>query len=326
MSGPSARVRYLVCSLGAALSFVTAPVPAQIAAFPGELVVTSADGVPFGMRSQPMVTLPRGTEIRVTEVRGRWVGGFTMLDGRKQLGWIRDSEVMLAPPPGDTGTQDDPAAVALLRELGVQMLFDDQQQVRQVDASESRCEGQHLAQLRRLPHLLYVDLTGVALQDEDLRHLADCRGLQKLYLSETGITDDGLRHLRSLLRLEVLAVPKTKVTGKGLKLLEPLADLRVLNLGHCAVRDEDLKALAAFPRLETLALPHTLVTDAGLEHIRPVSLLRVLNLEDTPVTGAGFAHLRGLTELRMLYVRRCPVDAARVDQLDDDIPGLAIYD
>jgi hypothetical protein len=61
-------------------------------------------------------------------------------------------------------------------------------------------------------------------------------------------------------------------------------------------------------------------------HLKSVPGLIVLNLEGTSITGSGFDHLLNLSELRMLYVRRCPVEPARIDELDDELPGLAIYD
>jgi hypothetical protein len=334
-----------VCS-GAAL------LPAQAAPpSPGATVIVVRDDVQFGIRDQPLITCHTGTQIRVTEVRGHWVGGYIEIAGQKHLGWVRDSDVasrdarpgvpaaapvdavrkpagpeVPAPSASATLGKDDARAVAALRALGVALRLDDEDRVRQVIVEGGTVRDEDLAHLKGLPSLLQLDLSGQPITDAGLVHIGRCAELQNLYLGGTKVTNDGLPALRGLARLEVLALPGTAVTGEGLAHLKDLPGLRVLNVRRCAISDDDLRNLGPLVQLEVLALAETQISDAGLVHMRPLAKLRVLNLDHTRVTGTGFDNLVGLTELRMLYVRECQVEPDRIDKLDGELPGLAIYD
>jgi hypothetical protein len=310
----------------------------QSTVVPGAKVAVTSDGVQFGMRDQPMLALQAGTEIRVTEVRGQWIGGYLLTDGPKQLGWVRSSEVRpdaardvpAQRPPAesavDPATPDDAKAVAFWRERNVTLRTDDRGHVQQLVAEGTQLNDDDLEHLAGLPHLRVLDLGGQPISDAGVSAIAACRSLRNLYLAGTKITDQGFAQLGQLSQLEVLSVAKSGVTGKGLQAIGPLERLSVLSMGSCAVRDDDLRQLVKFPGLEVLALPQSEITDAGLEHVGQVVRLRVLNLDGTAVTGSGFRHLYDLTELRMLYVRECPVETEHINRLDDHVSGLAIYE
>ena len=297
----------------------------------GDTVIVTKKDVQLGVRDKPMLTTTPGTEILVTEVRGNWLGGYTLVDGNKRYGWVHQNEVRLATParrPAVTtpDSPDDPSAVAAWKKLGVKLHFDEAGWIQQIAANAAVVQDTDLVHLAGLSHLLTLDLSGQPITDQGMKHVGGCRLLQKLYLGETKISDAGIEPLAALPGLEVFACPKTKVSGAGLQQLGKIVSLQALNLGHCEIADEDLHSLLSLSQMEVLALPHTKITDAGLEHLRPLAKLRVLNLDGTMVKGPGFDNLLGLSELRMLYVRDCPVELGVTDKLDDKLPGLAIYD
>jgi hypothetical protein len=103
---PSTSIVYLIAWLavaGSATAVSAQTAPAD-AIYVGDTVVMIKDGVELGLRDKPAVTLKTGDKIRVTEVRGVWIGGHATVDGQRYSGWVNRREVRLA------GT--DPGAVA----------------------------------------------------------------------------------------------------------------------------------------------------------------------------------------------------------------------
>jgi TPR repeat protein len=74
--------------------------------------------------------------------------------------------------------------------------------------------------LADLPNLRTLDLSHVALEDNDLRAIAPhIKGVRSLNLERTDITDAGLKGLEGLTNLETLNVRNTKVTAAGVERL-----------------------------------------------------------------------------------------------------------
>lgn len=196
--------------------------------------------------------------------------------------------------------------------------------------SKSRA-SEALPLVARLGDLRTLDLSGVTLADDDLKHLASLTSLEALFLRDTKIGDPGAAHLAPLINLRRLDLSGTRITdgalaklgkhsqlerlwleetaidGSGLaKLLLP--KLEFLSLSGAKIADDELAHLARFPALATLRLEHTAISDAGLAHLAPLTHLdNALYLAGTPITDAGLPHLALLTRLKTLDLRETAI-------------------
>lgn len=298
----------------------------------GETVLVVKDGAEFGLKDKVNAVLPAGHRIRVTEVRGVWIGGYAVVDNKRHTGWLHRDEVQplrislddikpIVPPDVD----DDPAAVAALEQLGVELEKNDEGRTIGLIATETKLDDAGMTHLAGLKNLSTIELSGLPISDEGLKHLAGLPVVQKLYLDGTKITDAGLRHLKDLVHIEALALHGTQVDGSGLPHLAAMTKLQILNLSDCPVTNAALARLQQFPVLEVLAIPRTKVTSEGLIHLIWLEHLRVLNISGGEVTDDGLDHLEGLSDLRMLYVRDTEITDERVEELKEELPSLAIF-
>lgn len=194
--------------------------------------------------------------------------------------------------------------------------------LRQLELSSDRLLDDGLAQVKAVPHLLSLTLTG-HFTNEGLKHLSEMPEIRRLSL--TGHFDDeGLIHLAKLNTLETLALSSDRLTGRGLahlaKLpnlrhlifrnpqkgttlasLQELASLEVLHLGDDRLTDEMLSTLPHSNRIKSLSLwgAHKL-TDEGLTHLLRLPELEELNLLHTRITPEGWKLVSSLRELRIL--------------------------
>ncbi len=58
---------------------------------PGDVVVTVEDKVEIGVRGSQGVVVPKGTKVKVLEIRGLWVG--VRIDGKDQTGWVLGEQI-----------------------------------------------------------------------------------------------------------------------------------------------------------------------------------------------------------------------------------------
>ncbi|MBC8871318.1 MAG: hypothetical protein H8E44_17980 [Planctomycetes bacterium] len=318
------------------LAFVAATASLASAAddiYPGDTAVIVKDKVELGLKDKMAIMLSKGDHLQVTEVRGKWIGGYATVDGKRYTGWVDRTEVkLLEPTPEDVAVielpdkPDDAAAVAALKKLGVELELNDKGNVHSAVCTESEVGDKDLQHFKGLHQLSTLELSGRPITDEGMKALAGLNVLQDLYMEDAKITDESFATIKTMTNLEVLALPATKVKGPGLVHMLELASLRVLNLTDCEIDDDALKPLEKMPQLEVLAIPRTKVTSVGLAHLRPVVKLRVLNLIGCDVDDAGLEHLKGLANLRMLYVRDTKVTLDAIDAFKDEAPSLAIYD
>lgn len=320
------------------LSLVTAAGPAWSQAdsvraiYPGDTVIVTQEGVELGVRDQAAIVLKVGDRMRVTEVRGVWIGGHATVDGQKYTGWVNRREVKLAgaeprpvTPIESPSRPDDPQAVQALEALKVRFIKNPQGYVVLADATESELDDSGMEHFRGLPHLAFLDVSYRPITDEGFAHLVDSQVLQELYAVDTRITDAGLKHVAKLQNLEILALANTAVTGAGLTELQELPMLQALNLAACQVQDDDLSPLSAMPQLEVLVLSRTRITSAGLIHLTPITRLRVLNLIGCAVGDSGLTYLEPLNSLRMLYVELTDVTEEGAELLTEMRPTLAVF-
>src|SRR5690606_11355287 len=111
----------------------------------------------------------------------------------------------------------DADALAKLQAAGVVIRpMDPSGKTLEVNASHARIDLEVFDQLRRLaPNILWLDLGGTTVGDDDLKHLKPLTNLEKLDLGTTAVTDNGLVHLLELKELRLLTLVRTQVSDAG---------------------------------------------------------------------------------------------------------------
>ena len=86
-----------------------------------------------------------------------------------------------------------------------------------------------------------IILNKTAVQNDDLKKIAELTDLTHLELHETNITDEGLDHVAKIRSLTQLELSYTKVSDEGLQKLKQLPNLKKLYLTGTDVTDEAIK-------------------------------------------------------------------------------------
>ena len=192
-----------------------------------------------------------------------------------------------------------------------------------------------LAGLDRLESLQI--LSGTAITDVGMAHIAELSSLRKLTVGANGVTNQGVAHLakmKSLRHLQLWFGRGGQVTVAGINHLNVLRDLRVLDfravqdyagldlgaltklewltigirLPHSnrnvrAYRDEDLESLGNLTHLTSLLLGASpLLTDEGLLHLSNLNRLEKLSIGGENLTDQGLAQVAEFLSLRFLIV------------------------
>ena len=176
--------------------------------------------------------------------------------------------------------------------------------------------------IAQCPRLKYLDLSSIAVGDDEmagvealgdleelrlnhtrvgdatLERLARLPRLRELQLADTTVTDAGLARLREAHQLRQLDLGNARISGRGLAHLAGLEGLRELSLGGTDVQDDDLKYLAGLKSLQDLGLGNTAITDQGLPYLLDLSGLEQLNVAGTTVTPEGAEKWQRLFEER----------------------------
>src|SRR5579883_238929 len=183
--------------------------------------------------------------------------------------------------------------------------------------------------------LARVRMTGIAVTDDHLRHLAGAPEIQELTLDDSRVTDEGLARLKPLRNLRELRLSNTAVTPAALKrlaVLPKLVEVYHYDWGHRAIpefetfkikrnrrlnklpqeerRAEALRSLRYLGdvtvesgRLVGVRFSQTRTTDADLAYLREFPEIEWLHFSETwALTSAGLNHLRGLTALKQLHL------------------------
>src|SRR5207302_737236 len=109
-----------------------------------------------------------------------------------------------------------------------------------------------------------------AFNDDALRNLAEIVGpeaakLEQLDLTGSAVTDDGLLHLAKFSQLPNLLLASTGITDKGIETLQKVAPrLTTLHLGQTQITDTGIPLLEEFEHLVGLSVGPGAVTDSGL--------------------------------------------------------------
>jgi hypothetical protein len=145
-------------------------------------------------------------------------------------------------------------AIARIRQLGGLALEVAQNDPR-LDVSYQQVDGkitdEHMALLKDLHDLVYLNLRGKDVTDAQLAPLAGIPSLIRLHLERTKITDKGMPYLKGLVNLEYLNLYGTDITDAGLVNLENMKKLKHLYLWQTKVTDAGVAKLQkALPKVE----------------------------------------------------------------------------
>ena len=92
----------------------------------------------------------------------------------------------------------------------------------------------------KIPQLESLDASFTEVTDAGLKHLAQCKSLEILFLLHGDkITDEGLKELAALTRLKQLYLFGGEFTGRGMKNFVDLKDLQYLTLNFCKKFDDE---------------------------------------------------------------------------------------
>jgi Leucine-rich repeat (LRR) protein len=177
--------------------------------------------------------------------------------------------------------------------------------------------------LDELRHMRELDLSGLPIEDDDLRHLEHLPSLRTLVLRGTAITDAGLVHLQKVRKLTYLGLRQTKVTDAGMRHLPAIETLTHLDLNMLPVTDDGLVRIRGM-QLEFLRLNYTQVTDTGLAYLKEVDSLSRLDLWGTSITDSGTDHLWDLPSLTHLELGATTISKGWVDRFHAAHPGCTV--
>lgn len=306
----------------------------------GTTVVVTDDGAEFGIKDATQVRLARGTKLVVTELRGKWVGGYAILNGKRESGWLRRDQVSansveVRPPANESkppaGTRvfsskipaillhnDDSILWHLEVELGrtsangkdAVVLFPGiDWSVRPVQQTDEALK--QLAADSEAQPILGISLRDTKITDAGLAHLAKVKGLKFVRLLQCWeITDDGLGHLRRIPELNKLQIYNCpKLTEAGLANLAGHPTLQTLGIGLCAqFKDSWLTGLKDLPALKVVQFRHLdALDDAAFSSLAALKDLRSLTISNCKnVTGRGLQKING-SELRALELWSLPL-------------------
>jgi hypothetical protein len=88
-----------------------------------------------------------------------------------------------------------------------------------------------------------LDLSGLALTEDDIQTIGSMKELRELELRKRKIRDEDLGQLTSLWRLESLDLSETGITDSSLPILQKLRNLRSLELGGSKVSAVGIRSL-----------------------------------------------------------------------------------
>jgi hypothetical protein len=126
----------------------------------------------------------------------------------------------------------------------------------------SKVDDAALAELKRLPDLQFLGISGDRVTDTGLAHLKELKNLRRLALYTPRVTDAGLEHLNAPPRLRHLEIGRVPLTGKGLRPLKEFPALKTLIFSDVRLGDEALHHLKGMRQLETLYIHASGLSDA----------------------------------------------------------------
>ncbi len=170
-----------------------------------------------------------------------------------------------------------------------------------LDLSYQPITAAGLKELKDLPNLRILRLSGARIKGEEFVNLSGVPSLEFVEFDVGMVTDEALRTLRQHDMIHLLAA---EARGPD----EPLKSVRAMRLAQQPITDEGLKVLRMIDSLTELDLSGTSVSDAGVKDLKEMPALEKLNLHDTRVTNQGLASL-----LENKKLKRIDLSAKLVD-------------
>jgi hypothetical protein len=167
--------------------------------------------------------------------------------------------------------------------------------------------------------------------DAALQYLGGCPELRILLLSDTQASDSSMRHLAQLKRLERLYMwDAVNVSDAGVAHLSELRRLRYIHLSTSQITDKSLEVFARLPMLEGLSLQFNQFSDKGLTHLSQLDELESLWVcgredETSQITDSGLRYLKNLKALTELGIQRTHVTDNGVQEFLTAVPGCKVH-
>lgn len=178
----------------------------------------------------------------------------------------------------------------------------------------------HTKDVLHLKNLVFLDLTGVRVDHNDLKELAKIPKLQTLFFEDGSDSLYGaISGCENLTRL--FCRVNIRVTPKGVPTLAKFKNLQSLSMANAQMlNDDDLKEIAKLKTLTHLDISYNQTfTNAGLKHLTQLVDLEHLNLMYAQqATGAALKDLKALKNLRSL-------DLSHLKNLEEGLPELKDY-
>lgn len=181
--------------------------------------------------------------------------------------------------------------------------------------------------LRTLPHqknLLYLDLSGTWVDNEDIAEIGKLPKLQQLYLSGSEIDPNAVARMKNLTNLKKLDVTESSGVSKLIAALQKSKSITYLKLKKCALKRDDLEAISKIKSLKILDIKNNqAVSDDRLKTIASLKNLKELNLEYCPITARGITQIKALP-LKKLTVTNNNFSPAEIKALKSDFRNIVI--
>lgn len=174
-----------------------------------------------------------------------------------------------------------------------------------------------LNSLPKLRHLEILDATGAQFTDEDLRIIADCPTLKKLWVNGGSITAAGLNSIAQLPNLMSLSLEETPVDDVAVAAIVEHSNLKRLYLKNTNITDTGVAQLTVLTGLLGIGLEGTRITDASVQELAKMSSLQEVRLSNTAITDTGTAPLASLPNLQSLFLNNTEVTTAGVSWMKD---------
>jgi hypothetical protein len=140
--------------------------------------------------------------------------------------------------------------------------------------------------------------------DEVVEHIAACRRLRLLVMTEAGLTDGGIQRLKDLHLMEKLILSFNEHLGDdGIAVVRHMPLIKYLELRFTNVGDAGCAHIATLDKLWDLDLTNTQISDDGVAHLARLPNLRRLTLQGTGITDRSLELLRACKTLESLDVR-----------------------
>jgi len=215
-------------------------------------------------------------QVKYTAYKGKYVFADSSLRYVKDIPSLRHLKVWWRLPITERG-------IAYLAECT---------QLEQIELGKLPATDRNLAQLKALPRLKGLDVSG----------------------GESKVTDAGMVHVGQMKQLESLSLPSA-ISDVGVAQLAGLKKLKSLQIGG-PITDGGISRLAGLQNLEELELSCDRITDAGIAHIAGLTNLRILRLGNCRMSDAGLTQLARLKSLEKLTIRRTEITLSGLNRLN----------